>query len=110
MGRGMGDKREEAADIVESFDVPMNARQLRAYQHGVGVRIMPARDGWKIDFFGLEDFEAEQGQTYATLEAALRVAREWLPRVNTKEEREKAKVLEELLWRQLESNTLETLE
>lgn len=46
MSKDMG-QEEGAAD--SDFKIPLNMQQLRAFQHGIGARIMPSHQGWKID-------------------------------------------------------------
>ena len=66
---------------------------------------MPVTDGWKIDFFSVPDFEQEPGTTFSSLREAVQTILEWLPRVNTEEERAKARALEEMLWLRLQEET-----
>ena len=46
------------------------------------------------------DFEQEPGTTFSSLQEVVQTILEWPPRVNTEEERAKARVLEEMLWLQ----------
>jgi hypothetical protein len=98
----MTQKRNDVDKALDPLETSLNARQLRAFQHGLGARIMPVADGWKIDFFSVPDFEQEPGTTFSRLQEAVQTILEWLPRVNTEEERAKARALEEMLWLRLQ--------
>jgi hypothetical protein len=106
-GGVLTEERDEVGEELGGVEIPLSARQLHAFQYGLGARIMPAHDGWKVDFFSVPDFEQEPGTTFATLQEAVQLVLEWLPRVNSEEERAKAKALEELLRLRLE-RTMDT--
>lgn len=93
----MTHERDDSVEAPGRRKTPLNARQLRAFRYGLGARIMPATDGWKIDFFSVPDFEREPGTTCSSLKEAVQLILEWLPRVNTEEERAKAQALEEMV-------------
>lgn len=84
-------------DNAEVNEIHLNVRQLRAFQYGVGARLMPVHDGWRLDFFTVEDFEREPGTTYRTLDESMEVVRRLLPTVNTEEARAKARTMDEML-------------
>jgi hypothetical protein len=98
----MTEERDNVSEAHDPLETSLNARQLRAFQYGLGARIMPVADGWKIDFFSVPDFEQEPGTTFSSLQEAVQTILEWLPRVNTEEERAKARALEEMLWLRLQ--------
>jgi hypothetical protein len=100
----MSEDTDEVREPIDDIEVPMNARQLRAFRYGLGARIMPVNKGWRVDFFSVPDFEQESGTDYPSLQEAVETVMEWLPRVNTEEEREKARLMEELLRLRLQEN------
>lgn len=88
-------------DISEVEARRKDAEQPEPFEYGVGVCIMPVRDGWKVEYFSAADFEREPGTTYPSLEGVLQSVREVLLGANTDEERATARALEEILWAQL---------
>ena len=72
-------------------DAAFTPEQLHAIQAGIATTLMPVRDGWRVDYFRVVDFEAEPGTTFPTFEAAVEAITEVLPVINSDEERECAR-------------------
>jgi hypothetical protein len=69
----------------------LSREQLRGYEHGWAVTIMPVGAGWKIQYFSSPDFERESGTEFSTLEAALDAIATVLPAANSEEQRQRAR-------------------
>src|SRR5436305_12352809 len=82
------DAAREALDSDNRTELTLE--QLRGFQQGIAVTIMPVRDGWRVHYFSITDFDDEPGTTFPSFEAALAAVEEVLPAVNSPEERERA--------------------
>jgi len=94
-------------DILSREDIPATIHELRAFQQGWAARIVPVEGRWRIVYYSSPSFGAEPGSDFDTLEEALAVIAEYLPKANSPEERAKARDLERLLWLMLEEQTQE---
>jgi len=83
-----GDTTGEPPDSGELF---LSAEQLEALQHGVAATIMPVASGWRVQYFSGQDFDGQPGTTFPSFAAALAAIGEVLPRVNSEEERARAR-------------------
>jgi len=68
----------------------LTLEQLRGFQFGVAVVIMPVTEGWRVHYFSIPDFDDEPGTTFPTYGAAMQAVDDVLPVVNSREQRERA--------------------
>lgn len=94
-------------EILSREDIPATIHELRAFQQGWAARIIPVEGRWRIVYYSSPSFAAEPGTDFDTIEEALSVMAEYLPRANSPEERAKASDLERLLWLMLEEQAQE---
>jgi hypothetical protein len=87
MADGAGPDREH----LEGTEGTLSEEQLEAFEYGWAATIMPAREGWRVQYFSMEDFEGEPGDVFATFEDAIAAISEVLPVVNSEEERARAR-------------------
>jgi hypothetical protein len=99
--RGMTRKLDDSETTRCRVEALENQLQRPPVEYGLGARIMPVSDGWRVDFFSVPDFEQEPGTTYDSLEDAVQILLEWLPKVNSPEERDRARAVEEELRRRM---------
>ena len=52
---------QKSSDAFEQPVVAGTEEELRAYQKGVAVLLMPVRDGWKVSYLSGGDWEQEPG-------------------------------------------------
>lgn len=86
----MGSSGSDSA-VRGAPEQPMTMDQLRAYEQGWGVRIMPIRVGWKVHYFSTPDFENEPGSPFASFEDAIEAVCAVLPAANSEEQRAQAR-------------------
>ena len=80
----------------ESGDVSLSDEQLEAVAQGWGASIMPDRDGWKVQYFSVQNFADQPGDVFASFEEAVAAITDVLPAVNSGADRERAqKTLQE---------------
>jgi len=89
-------------EILGREDIPATIHELRAFQQGWAAQIMPVEGRWRLVYYSSPSFDTEPGTDFDTLEEALSVIAEYLPKANSAEERAKASDLERLLWLMLE--------
>jgi len=82
------DAGAEESDYSELF---LSAEQLEALQNGVAATIMPVTNGWRVQYFSVPSFDQEPGTTFPTFASALAAIGDVLPRVNSPEERARAR-------------------
>jgi len=92
-------------EILSREDIPTSIHELRAFQQGWAARIVPVEGRWRIVYYSSPSFAAEPGTDFDTIEEALSVIAEYLPKANSPQERAKARDLERLLWLMLEEQT-----
>jgi hypothetical protein len=78
---------------TESGDVSLSNQQLEAFERGWGASIMPDRDGWKVQYFSVQDFDDEPGDVFASFEEAVEAISDVLPAVNSEADRARAQKL-----------------
>src|SRR5690349_9169583 len=88
---------QKSSDAFEQPVVAGTEEELRAYQKGVAVLLMPVRDGWKVSYLSGGDWEQEPGTEFATFDEAVQAISALLPQANSVDERAKAQEMEELL-------------
>jgi hypothetical protein len=81
----------------EDVEVSLTPEQLRALPHGVAATLMPVHDGWRVQYCSLPSFEDEPGSTFPSFEAAIAALSEMLPRVNSEDQRRRARAHTERL-------------
>lgn len=82
---------ENETDGDTSTDAAMTVEQLRAYEWGWGVKIMPAKAGWKIHYYSTPAFEEELGTLFPTLDGAIEAICAVLPEANSEEQKAAAR-------------------